>query len=128
MTASPYILAVDVGTSALKAVVYEREGQTLASSTQRYAHAKPQPGWAEADPEAWWEAFDLAIVELRQLLPGLESVQALALTGQMHTAVLLDEAGVVVPPTILWLDRRATAETAELHARLHLPPYHLNST
>ncbi len=128
MTASPYILAVDVGTSALKAVVYEREGQTLASSTQRYAHAKPQPGWAEADPEAWWEAFDLAIVELRQLLPGLESVQALALTGQMHTAVLLDEAGVVVPPTILWLDRRATAETAELQARLQLPPYHLNST
>ena len=128
MTASPYILAVDVGTSALKAVVYERAGQTLATSTQRYAYATPQPGWAEADPQAWWQAFELAMVELHQVLPGLETVQALALTGQMHTAVLLDEVGAVVPPTILWLDRRATAETAELQARLRLPPYHLNST
>lgn len=128
MTADPYMLAVDVGTSALKAVVYARDGQTLAASTQRHAYTTPQPGWAEADPEAWWQAFQLAMVDLHQLLPGLETAQALALSGQMHTAVLLDEAGEVVPPTILWLDRRATVETAELQAHLRLPPYHLNST
>ncbi len=55
-------------------------------------------------------------------------MQVLALTGQMHTAVLLDAEGKVIPPTILWLDRRATEETAELQARLGLPPYQLNST
>jgi xylulokinase len=46
----------------------------------------------------------------------------------MHTAVLLNAAGEVIPPTILWLDRRAVAETAELQQRLGMAPYHLNST
>ncbi len=55
-------------------------------------------------------------------------MQVLALTGQMHTAVLLDADGEVLTPTILWLDRRAVAETGELQARFGLPPYQLNST
>jgi hypothetical protein len=57
----------------------------------------------------------------------LQKVQVMALTGQMHTAVLLDAHGAVVSPAILWLDRRAMAETAEPKARLGLPPYQLNS-
>jgi xylulokinase len=67
-------------------------------------------------------------LELGQQGNKLGQVQVLALTGQMHTAVLLDAAGAVIPPTILWLDRRAVAETAELQQRLGMPPYHLNST
>lgn len=83
---------------------------------------------AGADPATWWRALEAALGELRSGRGGLEQVRVLALTGQMHTAVLLDAAGDVVPPTILWLDRRATAETAELQARLGMPSYHLNST
>jgi len=126
--APPTILAVDVGTSALKAVVYTRLGQVLAVASRRYSYTTPQPGWAEADPEEWWQALLETLDELCQYVPALDQVQVLALTGQMHTAVLLDAAGSVISPTILWLDRRATAETAELQARFGMAPYHLNSS
>ena len=126
----PCILAVDVGTSSLKAVVYDCLGSVLASATQRYPEmAQPQqPGWAEADPHAWWDAFISVVLQLRHSLVNFSGIQALALTGQMHTTVLLDQQGEVISPTILWLDRRAADETAELQRTFHLPPYQLNST
>ncbi|MFN3982582.1 MAG: xylulokinase, partial [Caldilinea sp.] len=109
-------------------VVYSCSGQVLASTSRRYAYAMPQPGWAEADPHSWWLAFEDAMTELRCSGAELGQVQALGVTGQMHTAVLLDGDGEVLSPTILWLDRRAVAETRELQERLGLAPYHLNST
>lgn len=127
-TLLPHILAIDIGTSALKAVLYAVNGQVLLTSTARYEYQTPQPGWAEAHPADWWAALVEAVAALRQAGFNLETVQAIGLTGQMHTAVLLDEAGNPLPPTILWLDRRAVTETAELQAQLNLPPQQLNST
>lgn len=125
---SPYILAIDAGTSALKAVLYTTTGQVLTTATRRYDYYTPHPGWAEADPLDWWAALVAAVADLRAAGFDLQAVQALGLTGQMHTAVLLDKAGHPLPPTILWLDRRATDETAELLQYLKLPPSQLNST
>ncbi|MDR3574339.1 MAG: FGGY family carbohydrate kinase [Anaerolineaceae bacterium] len=126
----PCILTVDVGTSSLKAVVYGCHGTLLASASRRYpiSPSPQQPGWAEANPQDWWEALLAVVQELKHSLPDFSQIQAVALTGQMHTAVLLDEDGQVLPPTMLWLDRRAAAETAELQRVFNLPPYHLNST
>lgn len=122
------ILAVDVGTSSLKAVLYAQDGGLLAASTRRYDLVSVQPGWAEGDPEEWWQALGSTLSDLAEQGHDLDRVEAVAFTGQMHTAVLLDETGEVVPPTILWLDRRAARETVELQQRLGLPPYQLNST
>ena len=126
----PCILAVDVGTSSLKAVVYDCRGGVLGSATHRYPEmAQPQqPGWAEADPRAWWDAFNIVVTKLKATPVNFFEIQGLAFTGQMHTAVLLDQNGDVLPPTILWLDRRAADETAELQKVFNLPPYRLNST
>ena len=73
--ASPTVLAIDVGTSTLKAVVYSRAGQVLHVASRRYGYTMPQPGWAEADPAAWWAALEAAMVDLRQALPALAQVQ-----------------------------------------------------
>ena len=129
MTGSPpSILTIDVGTSSLKAVLYSSpEGRILGSSSQRYSYRSEQPGWAEGDPEAWWRALQDALTDLRQR-SALGEVEAISFTGQMHTAVLLDGDGRVIPPTILWLDRRAARETEELSEQLGLPPYQINST
>lgn len=127
-TTTAHILAIDVGTSALKAVLYAADGYVLTTATQRYEYQTPQPGWAEASPADWWAALVEALAQLRAAGFDLRTVQALGLTGQMHTAVLLDQAGQPLAPTILWLDRRAVDETAELQAQLKLPPYQLNST
>jgi len=128
MVLHPAVLAADAGTSSLKAVLYDREGRILRVAVRRYAYSTPEPGWAEGDPEAWWTAFRDAVHELQADGLGLDQVEAVAFTGQMHSAVLLDAAHRVVPPTILWLDRRAAAETEELQAKLRLPSYQLNST
>ena len=125
---NPYILAVDVGTSSLKAVLYDMAGDVLGAATRRYEYQAANPGWAEGNPEDWWMAFEGALADLRQDGFSLTAVEAISFTGQMHTGVLLDEQGQVLPPTILWLDRRAAAETAELETSLQLPPYQMNST
>lgn len=126
--ASPYILAVDVGTSSLKGVLYDIEGNVLGAATRRYEYRSANPGWAEATPEDWWTAFEGTLIDLQQMGFSLAAVNGISFTGQMHTGVLLDEQGQVLEPTILWLDRRAAAETAELDARLQLPPWQMNST
>ncbi len=124
----PDLLAVDVGTSSLKAVLYGNDGVVLGSKTRHYSYRAEQPGWAEADPQDWWSAFESAVGDLRASGLALDHVRGVAFTGQMHSAVLLDARGQPLDPTILWLDRRAAAETLELTAALKLPPYQLNTT
>jgi len=121
------ILTVDVGTSSLKAVVYDVGGNVLDRATYRYGYQAEQPGRAEGNPDTWWQALQDALAELRQRRD-LGAVEAISFTGQMHSAILLDRDGNVIPPTILWLDRRASEETQELQEKLGLPPYQLNST
>jgi xylulokinase len=125
---APTILAIDVGTSSLKAVLYDTHGNVIGLATQRYAYRSEHPGWAESDPEDWWEALKAALADLHTQGFALAELEAISFTGQMHTAVLLDAAGQVLKPAILWLDRRAAAEAEELCAQLQLPPYQINST
>jgi len=123
-----FLLAVDVGTSALKVVIYDMAGRVTQSLSRRYEYEVPQPGWGEMHPSVWWDA----LVEVFQQLKGrgdwLNRVKVIALTGQMHSAILLDASRSPIIPAILWLDRRATLETAELQRVFNMPPYHLNST
>jgi xylulokinase len=120
-------LTLDVGTSSLKAVLYDAGGHVLDKTTQRYGYEAKRAGWAEGDPHLWWRALRDAAGALGRR-SDLATVEAISCTGQMHSAVLLDEHGAVIPPTILWLDRRASQETEELQETLKLPPYELNST
>ncbi len=124
----PFVLALDVGTSSLKAVVYAFNGTILASESSRYEYRSPQPGWAEASPSDWQFTMEACLTRLSQNSDLLPQIEVLAFTGQMHTAVLLDQNLKPLEPTILWLDRRAAAETRELQATLQLPPHQLNST
>ena len=127
MTPGASILTGDIGTSSTKVALYSAGGQVVASASARYENLTPRPGWAEAYPEDWWRAFCAALEDLGRS-HDLGQVRAIVLTGQMHTGVLLDEVGSVVPPTILWMDRRAAEETAELLRKLYMPAYRLNST
>ena len=113
MVLHPAVLAADAGTSSLKAVLYDREGRILRVAVRRYAYSTPESGWAEGDPEAWWTAFCDAVRELRADDLALDQIEAIAFTGQMHSAVLLDPAHHVIAPTILWLDRRAAGAEKE---------------
>jgi xylulokinase len=110
-----HLLGIDLGTSALKAILVDEEERLLAEASIAIATSHPRPGWSEQDPRAWWRALEAAVAQLRAEQPGaFRHVGALGLSGQMHGAVALDGRDEPVRPAILWNDGRATRECALL--------------
>ena len=114
-----YVLGIDLGTSGTKTVLFDQGGQVMASATVEYPMMQPQNGWAEQDPADWWRA---AVETIRQVLArsGVDArdVKALGISGQMHGLVMLDEAGEVLRPSIIWCDQRTQAECDEMTQRV----------
>ncbi len=115
--AEPLFLGLDVGTSGVKAILVAQSGDVVASATSPLTMATPQPGWAEQDPEAWWQATLSSIAAVRARQAGAH-VAAIGISGQMHSSVFLDRAGAVIRPALLWCDGRTTAECAEITTRV----------
>jgi xylulokinase len=109
-------LGLDIGTSSVKAVLLDESQRTLAEASAPLTVSRPHPLWSEQDPEDWWTATLAAAEEVRQAAPdAFRQLAGVGLSGQMHGATLLDEAGRVLRPAILWNDGRSYAECAELH-------------
>ncbi len=106
-----WVIGLDIGTSSTKGLLVDEAGQVVASASHPYELIQPAPGWAEQNPEDWWEATCTVVRKLIQKA-GIQpsEVKALGLSGQMHGMVLIDQAGQVVRPPILWCDVRTTAE------------------
>src|SRR4051794_6365689 len=106
------VLGIDVGTSGSRALLLGEDGRLLGSTTADHAAFRsPQAAWAEQDPEDWWRASQQAVRSLLETTrTPAASISAIGLSGQMHGAVLLDEAGVVVRPAIIWCDQRTEQE------------------
>jgi xylulokinase len=107
-----------VGTSSLKVVLLGAQGHTVDEATADYALHSPQPGWTEQDPDDWWAATRSALAELWSKGHAPKSVEAIGLAGQLHSLVLLDTAGGVLAPAILWSDQRSAAECQEITDRI----------
>lgn len=117
---SPAFLGLDIGTSAVKAVLVDHEQAVVGQAAVPLGVSRPRPGWSEQDPEDWWTATLQAIGRLRTGHGEVfRRIVAIGLTGQMHGAVLLDQAGDPIRPAILWNDSRAADESAWLNG--HLP-------
>ncbi|GBQ11342.1 xylulokinase [Swaminathania salitolerans] len=104
-------IGIDLGTSGVKAVLVDAAQNVVASRTERLSVSRPHAGWSEQDPESWYEATLRALDALRADHPdAVSAVRGIGLSGQQHGAVLLDEAGGVLRPCILWNDTRAETE------------------
>lgn len=112
------VLGIDVGTSGLKAVLLDEGGRSIDEATAPYELRSPQPGWAEQDPDTWWTALRTALAELwaRGIDPA--AIASIGLTGQMHSLAVLDAAGEVLCPALLWCDQRTGAECVEITERI----------
>jgi len=114
------LLGIDVGTGGTRALLIDESGRVLASSTADHRpFASPQTGWAEQEPQDWWRACCQAV---RHLLSesgiAASKISAVGFSGQMHGAVLLDESGNPLRPSLIWCDQRTAAEAAELTQRI----------
>ncbi|WP_413595132.1 xylulokinase [Citrobacter youngae] len=106
-------IGIDLGTSGVKAILLNEQGDVVASHTEKLTVSRPHPLWSEQDPEQWWLATDRAVKTLGQQ-HSLSEVKALGLAGQMHGATLLDKQQKVLRPAILWNDGRCAEECAML--------------
>lgn len=142
-----YVLGLDLGTSSLKAVLLREDGRVASAATQGYPIDVPRPGWAEQNPDAWWAALcaavpavlraastgavtlgtasvtvpradDGAIPQAESAIVRASDVVAVALGGQMHGTVMLDERGAPLRPAIIWPDQRAADEAAAANEAL----------
>ena len=87
-----YLIGVDIGTSGTKTVLFDDKGNSIASHLVEYPMYQPKIGWAEQDPEDWWQATYSsikAVVEKSGVSPS--DVKGIGLSGQMHGLVLLDK-------------------------------------
>jgi xylulokinase len=112
-------VAIDVSTTACKALAFDVHGDPVATARSPLSKASPEPGWQEQDPEAWWISVCEALTRLTaQLSP--EDVVALGIAHQRETFGCFDQRDRPLRPAILWLDTRA----AEQVKRLGSPEVH----
>lgn len=101
-------LGVDIGTTGCKVTALNSNGDVLGSVMVPYEVRTPHPGWAEQDPNDWFNAFIQAIRKiLRDLSIQPRSVKALGIDGMMNSPVFIDEELKPIRPCILWLDQRS---------------------
>jgi sugar (pentulose or hexulose) kinase len=110
MTTKDLLLAIDNGTQSLKALVFDLQGQLLAKEQVEFTpYFSNQPGWAEQDPEIFWQALCRACQGLwsrHRVDKG--RIAGVALTTQRGTVVNVDKNGKPLRPAMLWLDQRKT--------------------
>jgi xylulokinase len=112
-------IGIDLGSSRVKLLALDEAGESLGVTMASYSTESRRAGYAEQNPDRWWDALRLAMSELlaRPALRGA-SVEAIGMTGQMHGAVFLDAGGTAIRPALMWSDARAEAETAEIEKRI----------
>ncbi|MCR4649862.1 MAG: xylulokinase, partial [Lachnospiraceae bacterium] len=109
-----YYIGVDLGTSAVKLIMMEKDGKIVSSVSKEYPLYFPNPGWSEQKPEDW----KAAVLEgLKELVKDFDATQVAGISfgGQMHGLVVLDENDNVIRPAILWNDGRTQKETDYLN-------------
>ncbi len=111
-------LGIDLGTSAVKAVILDERETVLAhASIPVPAPTHPQPLASEQEPESWWQAVATCLDQLTaNHRPLMARVAGIGLSGQMHGLCLLDASDRAVRPAMLWNDGRAEAEAEALQA------------
>ncbi|EFL88598.1 xylulokinase [Ahrensia sp. R2A130] len=110
-------LALDIGTSGLKALLVDDGQAIVAETTAPLSVQRPHAGWSEQNPADWIVACETVLDSLKASHPGgLSAVRAIGLSGQMHGATLLGERDEVLRPCMLWNDTRSHAQAAKLDA------------
>lgn len=112
-----YLIGIDVGTTAVKGGLFDREGRLLRRASRDYAIYRPRPSWAEQNPDDWVSAVEDILADL---VVNLDADVRLAagICSQVNTHVFVDSTGHPLLPAIVWQDGRAAEQAARLDARV----------
>lgn len=122
---SPYLMGIDFGTESCRVAIFDRYGTPISFAATPYPTTHPRPGRAEQNPQEWWQAL---VASTRKVMaetgiPAHE-IAGISYDATTMTVVAMDQSGEVLRPAIMWMDVRATdqsarAETIENWARLY---------
>jgi len=121
MNAKQFLLGLDIGSSSIKATLVDADSGTSVSSAQSPKVELPmlaeQPGWAEQDPEMWWQHV---VISVKECMKGFDptKVQAIGIAYQMHGLVVVDKEMKPLRPSIIWCDSRAVGIGEKAFAHL----------
>ncbi len=111
MHRSPYILAIDAGTEALKAAIYDLQGTKVAAASHPYQTHFLRPGWAEQSPAEWWGALVGAVRKtLASTVVPVEEIIGISADATTCTLIPMRTTGEALGNALLWMDVRAAAE------------------
>jgi len=132
---TPYLLAIDQGTTSSRAILFDSSGRPVGSAQQEFRQIFPRQGWVEHDPRALWQTAAACARQVLDRLPEGAEVAALGLTNQRETTIIWDRAtGEPIHNAIVWQDRRTAKTCRNLiergaeplvteHAGLVIDPY-----
>ena len=104
------ILSIDLGTTGLKVGLVKTDGRLEDSGSKEYSIDTPEAGYAEQDPEKWWQALMTCCRSLKESHPELFSqIEGIGICGQMHTQAHLDSSLRILRPAITWMDQRGSS-------------------
>ncbi|MFA6931126.1 MAG: FGGY family carbohydrate kinase [Lentisphaeria bacterium] len=115
------VLALDIGTTAVKAALFDLQGHLLGLGTDEYTLETPRPDYVELEVQQYWFSTQTALQKaLQQAQIAPENILSVAVTGQAETLILLDRAGQPLRKAIVWLDNRAVDQAREIEAHFSL--------
>lgn len=112
------LLGIDIGTSGCKLSVFGRSGEVIASETRSYPVLRAREGYAEQNPEDWWEAVCAAAGAILAKGVRAEEITAIGVDGQSWSAIGVDKAGNTLGTTPIWMDTRSQKECEQLNTIL----------
>jgi xylulokinase len=107
-------LGIDLGTSAVKALLVDPDGNVRGTGSAEYSILHPRPGWAEQDPEAWWQATIAAVRQAVGWAGADVAIGGIGFSGQMHGVVALGERDTPLDFAIIWADQRSTRQAGQM--------------
>ena len=106
-----YLLGIDLGTSACKAALFTPDGAVVMQANAAYPVYYPHPGWAEQNPDEWWEGVCKAVrevIERSGVNPA--DIAGIGVDGQSWSAVAVDADGRALINSPIWMDARSQAQ------------------
>ena len=115
-----YILGIDIGTTSLKAALFDADLQAVGRAKVGYSTVYPAPGWAEQDPRQWWDAMKTALGSLYSApgAPEPADLAIIAIDAMTPTMVPVDAQGRALRNALIWMDRRAEVESQAIDEAL----------
>ncbi len=107
--AEQYLMGIDIGTQSTRAALLDLDGKVAASASTAQDMQTPRPGWAEQDPQIWWDSTVSNIQRtLRSSDISPDQIAGIGVSGQMHGCVSIDEHGDLLSHGVqLWCDKRS---------------------